>query len=110
MHPSLRMTDPTTYQLIYATTLQIPKGRVATYGQIAELSGLPRQARLVGYALNNLPKGTRIPWHRVVNAQGKISLRSDSGGDTEQVRRLQREGIRFSDAGVIDLKVYRWSP
>ena len=102
------VTSPTTYQLIYATVRQIPKGRVATYGQIAELAGLPRQARLVGYAMHALPERTTVPWHRVVNAQGKISLRSESGGDTTQKLRLQREGVRFSDRGVIEMSRYRW--
>lgn len=99
---------PTNYQLIYATVRNIPKGRVATYGQIAELAGLPRQARLVGYALHALPERSTVPWHRVVNAQGKISLRSESGADTTQRNRLQREGVRFSDRGVIEMGRYRW--
>ncbi len=67
------LDSPTTYQLIYATVRQIPRGHVATYGQIAELAGLPRQARQVGYALHALPEKTTVPWHRVVNPQGKIS-------------------------------------
>jgi methylated-DNA-protein-cysteine methyltransferase-like protein len=58
--------------------------------------------------LHALPERTTVPWHRVVNAQGKISLRSESGADTTQKLRLQREGVRFSNRGVIDLKVYRW--
>jgi methylated-DNA-protein-cysteine methyltransferase related protein len=103
------VTTPTSYQLIYATVRQIPKGRVATYGQIAELSGLPRQARQVGYALHALPEKTTVPWHRVVNAQGKISLRDDSdGAGSTQRKRLEREGVRFSGSGVIDMATYRW--
>lgn len=101
-------TSPSNYQLIYATVRQIPKGKVATYGQVAELAGLPRQARQVGYALHALPAKTMVPWHRVVNAQGKISLRTEGGADTEQKRRLQREKVRFNERGVIDLKLYRW--
>ncbi len=81
---------------------------MATYGQIAELAGLPRQARQVGYALHALPEKTTVPWHRVVNAQGKISLRTEGGADTEQQRRLQREKVHFNERGVIDLKEYRW--
>jgi methylated-DNA-protein-cysteine methyltransferase related protein len=102
------LDSPTSYQLIYATVRNIPKGRVATYGQIAELAGLPKQARLVGYALHALPERSTVPWHRVVNAQGKISLRSEEGVDTLQKRRLHREGVRFSERGVIELKKYRW--
>ena len=102
---------PNNYQLIYATVRSIPKGRVATYGQVAELAGLPRQARLVGYALNTLPHGSTVPWHRVVNSQGRISLRADGEGhDTLQRSRLQREGVRFSLQGAIDLGTFRWRP
>src|SRR5882757_7960493 len=107
-----RMTIPASnYQLIYATVRQIPKGRVATYGQVAQLAGLPRQARLVGYALNSLPSRSAVPWHRVVNAQGRISLRSTGAGhDVRQQLRLQREGVRFTLQGVIDLDKFQWRP
>lgn len=102
---------PSNYQLIYATVRSIPKGRVATYGQVAELAGLPRQARLVGYALNVLPAGSTVPWHRVVNAQGRISLRSaGEGHDQRQRRRLEREGVHFNLQGHIDLGKFRWRP
>lgn len=106
----MNLGSPNSYQLIYATVRQIPKGRVATYGQIAELAGLPRQARQVGYALHALPERTTVPWHRVVNAQGRISLRSESGADTTQKLRLQREGVRFNPRGNIDLDEFRWQP
>ena len=72
------------YQRIYAVVRQIPEGRVATYGQVASLAGLAGQARQVGYALHALPDGTAVPWHRVVNASGGISLRSLPGGDLVQ--------------------------
>jgi methylated-DNA-protein-cysteine methyltransferase-like protein len=105
------MQNPTTYQLIYATVRQIPKGRVATYGQIAELSGLPRQARQVGYAMHALPARTTVPWHRVVNAQGRISLPLHTGsGGAVQKKKLEKEGVKLSASGVIDLKRYRWQP
>jgi len=102
------LDSPTSYQLIYATVRSIPKGRVATYGQIAELAGLPRQARLVGYALHSLPERSTVPWHRVVNAQGKISLRSEGGAATLQAQRLKREGVKFNARGVIEMSRYRW--
>jgi methylated-DNA-protein-cysteine methyltransferase-like protein len=99
------------YERIYTIVSLIPKGKVATYGQVAQLAGLPRQARLAGYALNVLPKGSRIPWHRVINAQGKISLRSEGeGSDNRQVRALKREKVRFNQQGVVDLKLFRWEP
>lgn len=105
------MTNSDSYQRIYTIVSMIPKGRVATYGQVAELAGLPRQARLVGYALNCLPNGTRIPWHRVINSQGKISLRAEGeGSDDRQMRLLKRERVRFNQQGVVDLKVFRWEP
>jgi len=87
---------------------RIPKGYVATYGQVAELAGLPRAARLVGRALRMLPEGTRVPWHRVVNARGRISLRADGLGHEElQARLLAREGVRLV-RGVISFARHRW--
>lgn len=98
-------------QLIYAVVAQVPKGRVATYGQIAQLAGLPRQARLVGYALSALAAGNRLPWHRVVNARGRISERGDDGSAAlTQRKRLEREGIRFAADGSIALAQYQWRP
>ena len=102
--------EPSTYQRIYAVVRRIPVGRVATYGQVAELAGLPRHARLAGYALNALPAGTTLPWHRVVNAKGKVSLRSDGRGhDTLQQLKLSREGVRFVNGGI-SLARYQWRP
>jgi methylated-DNA-protein-cysteine methyltransferase related protein len=98
------------YRKIYAAASRIPKGRVATYGQIAALAGLPRQARLVGYAMHALPAASDVPWHRVVNAAGKISIRADGlGHDQLQAQLLRREGVRFVD-GAIPLARYRWQP
>ena len=89
---------------------RIPKGRVATYGQIALLAGLPRQARLVGYAMHSLPADSDVPWHRVVNAAGKISIRADGlGHDELQAQLLRREGVRFVD-GAIPLARFLWQP
>ncbi len=101
----------TSYPAIYAVVSRIPCGRVATYGQIARLAGLPNHARLVGYALNALREASRVPWQRVVNAKGMISLRrTGSGHDVLQRLVLKREGIRFNRRGVIDLAVFRWRP
>jgi methylated-DNA-protein-cysteine methyltransferase-like protein len=98
------------YRAIYAVVARIPRGKVATYGQVAQLADLPRQARLVGYALNVLPAGRRLPWHRVVNAKGQISARSnDLGHDQMQAQLLAREGVRIV-AGQIDLGSQRWRP
>jgi methylated-DNA-protein-cysteine methyltransferase-like protein len=93
---------------IYAVVARIPKGTVATYGQVAELAGLPRAARLVGRALRLLPEDTRVPWHRVVNARGRISHRADALGHEElQARLLGREGVRIV-GGTISFPRFRW--
>ena len=105
MPPAARSSS---YPKIYAVVSRIPKGRVATYGQVAALAGLPRQARLVGYALHTLPADSDIPWHRVVNAAGKISLRADGlGHDELQAHLLRREGVRFV-GDTIPLARFRW--
>jgi len=97
------------YERIYAVVRRIPRGRVATYGDVARLARLPGHARLVGYALHAAPEGARLPWHRVVNAQGKISLgRGAVGGDLPQRFRLEREGVAFDQAGRLSLATYRW--
>jgi methylated-DNA-protein-cysteine methyltransferase-like protein len=87
----------------------VPRGRVATYGQIASAAGLPGHARMVGYALSALAEGSRVPWHRVVNAAGKISLRSD-GRPMDRIQRflLEKEGVRFGETGAIPLERFRW--
>ncbi len=95
---------------IYAVVRRIPSGRVATYGQIAELAGLPGHARQVGYALNALPAGTTVPWHRVLNARGEVSLRSEPGAELSQRMLLEREGVRFDTRGRVALKRVAWRP
>jgi methylated-DNA-protein-cysteine methyltransferase related protein len=96
------------YELIWSWVRRIPRGRVATYGQIAELAGLEGHARQVGYALHNLPENSDVPWHRVVNARGEISPRS--AGDSHELQRLLlgAEGIAIDARGRIDLSKDRW--
>ena len=89
---------------------RIPKGRVATYGQIASLAGLAGHARQVGYALHALPDGTIVPWHRVVNAAGRISTRATPGGELVQRILLEKEGIRLDGKGRVPLDQLRWNP
>ena len=96
------------YQRIYAVVRRIPRGRVATYGQIAELAGLPGHARQVGYALHALPSGTAVPWHRVINARGEVSLRTAPGPELTQRMLLEREGVRFNARGRVDLRTVGW--
>jgi methylated-DNA-protein-cysteine methyltransferase-like protein len=97
------------YELIWSVVRKIPRGRVATYGQIAELAGLEGHARQVGYALHNLPEPNDVPWHRVINAQGEVSPRT--GGDSHEWQRmlLQAEGVEFDGRGRVDLKRFRWT-
>lgn len=88
----------------------IPPGKVATYGDVAKHAGLPGAARRVGAALRGLPPETQIPWHRVINAQGRISIREGSAGQYTQRDRLEAEGVVFKPNKSIDLKRYRWNP
>lgn len=83
---------------------------MATYGQIASLAGLAGHARQVGYALHALPEQTVVPWHRVVNAAGRISARATPGGELVQRLLLEREGIRLDARGRVALRQVRWAP
>jgi methylated-DNA-protein-cysteine methyltransferase-like protein len=98
--------QPEPRERIWQVVAMIPKGRVATYGQVAALAGMPRHARLVGRTLRELPGGSRLPWHRVVNASLKISQRPGSGGHREQKKRLLTEGVEFVGERIV--KACRW--
>lgn len=101
------------FQSIYAIIKKIPHGKVATYGQVAALAGLGRGARQVGTALRLTPDNVKIPWHRVINAQGRISVRLKdwrSGGDDLQKILLEAEGVTFNENEKIDLKRFQWKP
>ena len=102
------LTRTGTRDRIYSVVRRIPRGRVATYGQVAELAGLPGHARQVGYALHALPAGTRVPWHRVINAAGAVSLRAASGDEVTQRQLLESEGIVFDARGRVPLARVRW--
>lgn len=95
-----------TFEKIYEVVKAIPKGRVATYGQVAMLAGNIRWARVVGYALHINPDSSTIPCHRVVNREGKVAPGFAFGGDGEQRKLLESEGIVFEPDGRIDLKKY----
>ena len=94
---------------IWDTISDIPCGNVASYGQVAEVAGIPRGARQVGYALRHLPKGSDVPWHRVIQASGKIAFDRDTPQFSEQQKRLQQEDVAVI-AGRIDMHKYRWQP
>jgi methylated-DNA-protein-cysteine methyltransferase-like protein len=98
---SIEKARASVYQIVAA----IPKGKVATYGQVAALAGMPQQSRLVGRILSKLPKGTKLPWHRVINSQGKIS----NPNPDRQRERLEREGVALIN-GRVRLKTYQWVP
>ena len=95
-----------TFERIYEVVKNIPKGKVATYGQVAFLAGNPHWARVVGYALHNNPDPSSIPCHRVVNRDGKVAEVYAFGGGTVQRQLLKAEGITFKPDGRIDLKKY----
>jgi len=108
--------DTRAFERIWRQVASVPRGRVATYGQIARMAGLINGARTVGWALRALPHGHRVkgrpvPWHRVINAQGSISPRGWNGGGeaSRQAAALRREGIVLRPGGRIDLRRYRWS-
>ncbi len=106
--PAARATQGDTYRRIFATVRRIPRGKVAAYGQVAEWSGLPRQARLVGYALH-ASSADSVPWHRVVNAAGVLSLgKLDPSGALTQRLRLEAEGVRFDARGRVLMERHRW--
>jgi len=90
---------------VYRLVMRIPRGRVATYGQIAALLGYPRAARAVGQAMKHVP--ARVPWHRVVNAHGGISLRANVGSMLTQRLLLEQEGVRVR-RGRVRLEDHRW--
>lgn len=96
------------YEQVYRVVRQIPAGKVVTYGQVAALLGQPRAARAVGYALRFLPPGADVPWHRVINHQGQISLRYPVDSPLLQRLLLEEESVMFDAAGRVDLSVYRW--
>jgi len=104
---SPRLWKHPTLLKVWNTAKAIPRGRVTTYGQLATAAGFPRAARLAGFALKNTPPNMTLPWHRVLNAQGKISFPARSAAFREQRRRLEAEGIVFL-GGRVDLKRYGW--
>ncbi|GIW13568.1 MAG: hypothetical protein KatS3mg062_1007 [Tepidiforma sp.] len=105
-----REPGATFYDAVYGLVRGIPRGRVMTYGQVALELGSPAAARAVGYALSYLPLDTDVPWWRVVNAQGGISLRGRGEGADLQRQLLEAEGVAFERDGRVDLRRYRWFP
>ena len=98
----------TTFERIYEVVRNIPKGKVATYGQVALLAGNPRWARVVGYALHNNPTPGIIPCHRVVNRHGRLAAAYAFGGIEEQKFRLESEGVEVDNTNMVNLNKYLW--
>ena len=104
---SRKLSDELAHMILNVVCL-IPAGQVATYGQVARLAGLPKHARLVGYVLRHLSAEHTVPWHRVINAQGKISLsKLNTQGENEQALKLMAENIVVLE-GRVNLKQYQW--
>ena len=98
-----------TFEIIYEQVRRIPRGMVATYGQIAALAGNPRWSRVVGYALHVNPEPGVIPCHRVVTKDGRVSPAFAFGGENMQIKLLKDEGVETVE-GIVDLNKYRWQP
>lgn len=98
------------WERVYRVVRRIPRGRVASYGQVAAIAGMPRAARQVGYALHALEVGTTVPWHRVVNARGEIALRGSDGIVALQRSLLEAEGVVLAAGGRIGLARFGWRP
>lgn len=96
------------YQTVYALVQQIPKGKVASYRQIARAAGNPRASRAVGYALHVNPDNSTIPCHRVVNREGRLAPGFAFGGTQAQRHLLQAEGVPVNDDGYVDIKKYQY--
>jgi methylated-DNA-protein-cysteine methyltransferase-like protein len=97
------------FEQVYQVVRCIPPGKVATYGQIARILGKPRGARTVGWALHSLPEGSDVPWQRVINARGIITLDERGLGGAIQRSLLEAEGIEFDEQGRVDLEVWGWA-
>jgi methylated-DNA-protein-cysteine methyltransferase-like protein len=107
------MADPSFYEQVYAVVRRIPRGRVTSYGRIAQMLGRPNAARAVGYALNALksdrdPQQKEIPWQRVINSQGRISLPNMDGGAELQASLLRAEGVPVDENLRVPLDLYLW--
>jgi methylated-DNA-protein-cysteine methyltransferase-like protein len=101
--------EPTREERIWQVVLAIPEGRVASYGQVAEMAGLPRQARFVGRALGMLPAGHQVPWHRVIRTNGQIAFPPGSDIFEEQKNRLVEERVEVIN-GRVSMARFRWEP
>ena len=111
MSPTDRNDQEQSRSRIRKVVARIPAGKVATYGDVAAHAGLPGRARQVGQVMGALPDGSRIPWHRVLNARGEVSERAGGGWQAGYQRHLlEEEGVAFDAGGRVDLDSCRWQP
>ena len=89
---------------------QVPAGKVATYGQIAKLAGIPKNSRQVGTVLRSIPHGIEIPWYRIVNSKGEISTRGNPDSESYQRIKLESENVEFDRSGRINMRKHQWNP
>lgn len=101
-----RFNMPNFDDQIYAVLIQIPRGKVTTYGNVAKMAGFPRHARHVGKLLSSLPQDSRLPWFRVINASGRISLQGESFA--RQREKLLQEGVEVKENGAVSLRRFLW--
>ena len=94
---------------VYRIVSRCPRGKVVSYGGVAAMAGKPRAARAVGAAMRELPVGSKVPWWRVINSKGEISMRDIGHGPAIQRKLLEAEGVRFTKAGRVDWEKYGWS-
>jgi len=105
------MTEISFNELVYALVEHIPYGKVLSYGRIAQMLGVPHGARAVGWAMHALVyQNRRVPWHRVVNSKGRISIKGSPEGAAAQRALLESEGVVFDDKGYLDIAYYIWDP
>lgn len=104
-----KITEATDRDRIYSVLNAIPRGQVSSYGKVAAYAQLPNGARLVGRILGQLPKGSTLPWHRVLKANGQIAFPQESAAFQRQKQLLEAEGVIVTN-GKINLKVFGWQP
>jgi methylated-DNA-protein-cysteine methyltransferase-like protein len=104
---ALRSKIDPSFAAIYAAIRRVPRGKVSSYGAIAQLAKLPRRARLVGTALRKSPRSLNLPWYRIVTASGRLAFPVGSDAYRTQRTRLEREGVRFANS-KIDMRLYAW--
>ena len=98
------------FEKVYDLVCQIPEGKVASYGQIAAMLDHPRAARMVGWAMSQLPENTIVPWQRVINSRGRVSIKSSKIAAELQQSILEAEGIKFDERGYCDMGIFQWRP